>query len=1086
LPRIRQTGSVQERIQQARDTRATELYLDFCNLTAVPDEVRDLTEIQRLDLRGNDVRELPKWLSELSRLTELDLSSNGLSEVPRQIERLPRLSSLHLSGNRLSELPDWISGLECLSELNVEENPLTVMPQWLRSASHLTELMVGGSSQAELPSWFGELAWLQELLIYGSGLTTLPDWFRELRGLRVIGLTRHDLNSLPEWLTELNEIQSLYLGYNKFTHIPQCITELPKLRNLFLHDNRIECLPSRPGVLLNLSKLTLSDNLLTELPEWLRGLKQLKTLMLDGFRGSLPLWLGELTTLTYLAVGSHGMTALPSWVRNLTMLETLRMDGSSFTEVPEFVVDLPCLEDVEVYRSPIQNPPLEVCSEGTPALLEYLRDVRDTGEPQWQSRMIVVGEAAVGKTSVTRALCGLSYDPEEPQTHGVHLDPLDLSGALPSVQARLNVWDFGGQLEYRATQRFYLSGRSLFLLVWNRRRGWRAGGQVEAWLDAISNAAPEAPIIVVATHSRDSVADLDTADIRRRFPQVAGFLEVDCADGLGIEALRAAIVEHARKLPLMGVRWPASWCRAAEALEREPGRSITRRRATTILDAEGVTSPGAQVALLRALHDRGQILHFPSDPLLREHVILQPSWVDSMMTRILDSRHLAAQGGVLTRLHRAELWHDIDDPGLIEMLTALMERFDLAYRLDAPDHEDVALVVERLPAGAPPDLDRIWASALDTPDATELHISYKLPSRQAGVPSWFIAREHRFTTGTAWSGGVLLQHRGGVAPATALLTDDGLAQPTVRLAVRGPEPHTFLSILNEGFSGILTERYPGMHVRCMVPCPCGGDPEAGNAAGRCNYEFEYSMVQRMLSRGKTLQCNESGEQVSPAELLLGLRTVPLQESLHEIKETLADLVKTTGRVERNQLLVLDSVRDLLRRRGEQPDRCPGIFTITKSGKLHYELRLYCEQPDQPHALPDDAGVYQLTALPVWLSRYAPYLKVVLTGLKLALPLIAPGFGTVASTALPDRLDSGIELTCKLLEDLPERLELDAEAIKASSETGRRRAPDFEELRKALLALDPDFGGLRERELPESRDIVYLCEHHRAALRYPAQ
>ena len=1057
-----------------------------CSLTAVPDEIRDLTAIKILRLDGNNIRELPDWLPELANLSYLNLSSNGLSEVPAQVERLPHLSSLSLAGNEIRGIPDWLGDFEKLSTLAIDGNPIPELPQWLRGATHLSTLLVGGPDGGELPAWLGEMTWLTSVHLQKSGLTKLPDWVRNLRSLTELGVTQNQLRDLPEWLLELDQLNSFFLGHNEFARIPQCVIELPRLFKLYMHNNKIDQLPEKSDGLRRLRALTLSAHSLAVPPDWLSELDQLESLILDGFREGLPFSLGNLKRLTYLAIDSCGLATLPAWISRLTKLKTLQANMNVLTELPEFLVDLPCLEELGVRGNPIRNPPPEVCSSDTADLLEYLRAVRDTGEAQWQSRMIVVGEAAVGKTSVTKALCGLSYDPDEPKTHGVHLDPLDLSAELQSPQARLNVWDFGGQLEYRATQRFYLSDRSLFVLVWNSRRGWRAGGQVEAWLDAIRNAAPEAPVIIVATHCRDSVADLDAGDIKRRFPQVAACLEVDCEDGLGLDQLRAAIAEHARTLPLMGVRWPASWCRAAEALEAEPGRSITRRRAESLLDAAGVTTSGEHTALLRALHDRGQILHFANDPLLREHVILQPSWVDSMMTRILDSQHLTDRGGVLSRRHRDELWHDIDDPGLIEMLTALMERFDLAYRLDDPSHEDVALVVERLPAGAPPDLDRAWASALDAADAQELHISYQLASRQAGIPSWFIAREHRFTTNTAWSGGVLLEHHGAVVPAMALLTDDGLAQPTVRLAVRASEPHTFLSILNEGFTGILKERYPGMPVRCMVPCPCGGDPEAEAAQGTCTYEFEYEMAQRMLRRRKMLQCNGSGEQVDPAALLLGLRTVPLRQSLDEIQQTLTDLVKTTGRVERNQLLVLDSVRDLLQRRGEQPDHCPGIFTFTKSGKLHYELQLYCEQPDQPHPLPDGAGVYRLAALPGWMHRYAPYLRTVLTGLKLALPLVTPGLGAVAGATLPAQARSGIELTCKLLDHLPDNLEVDAEGMKPSRGAGGTQNPDFRELRKALLALDPEFGGLRERELPESRGIVYLCTQHRAALRYPAR
>ena len=84
----------------------------------------------------------------------------------------------------------------------------------------------------------------------------------------------------------------------------------------------------------------------------------------------------------------------------------------------------------------------------------------------------------------------------------------------------LDVWDFGGQLEYRATQRFYLTDRSLFLLVWNSRAR-AADGKVTAWLDAITARAPGAPILLVATHGdEDSPATLPH-DLPGRYPGIA-------------------------------------------------------------------------------------------------------------------------------------------------------------------------------------------------------------------------------------------------------------------------------------------------------------------------------------------------------------------------------------------------------------------------------------------------------------------------------------------------------------------------------------------------------------------------------------
>ena len=931
--------------------------------------------------------------------------------------------------------------------------------KWAAEVSGAKILDLKSLSLERVPDSAASLTDLDELYLDDNLITSLPRWLSLMTRLTVLRIGLNKLSSLPEWLGNLTRLRVLDVSRNQLTSLPESLGRLTGLHQLSLDGNQLTALPDVLGNLVNLTSLRLENNSLATLPASIGRLKGLQSLPLyNNQLMSLPETLGNLDVLTELNLTTNPMTELPSSIGNLKKLSSLYYD-----------------------KHIVRSPPQEIQVGGLKAVLAFLRARQEGAVDQWTSKMLVVGEAAVGKTSVTKALCELTYDPHEPQTHGVHVDPLALAHPeIPETTMTLNVWDFGGQLEYRATQRFYLTDRSLFLLVWSSRRGWRAGGHVEAWLQAITNAAPESPILIVATHCNTSVADLDETDLCRRFPRIRGILRVDCSDGTGIGELRGQVTRLAADLPLMGSPWPTAWVRAAETLRTEPRRYVSARWTETTLESAGVVDEEARETLIAALHDRGELLHYPHDPELRDMVVLQPTWIDSMITKVLDSQEVADRGGLLGRAHRGALWQDLADPGLDEMLTALMERFDLAYRTDAADHEDVALVVERLPAGRPAKLPEEWTAALDTPGVNQLRVTYRLSSRQAGVPSWFIAREHRFTTGVAWARGVLLRHHGAATDAWALLEDDDREQPTIRLTVRSREPHTFYSILNEGFAGILTERYPGLAVQRLIPCICAQPP-----APPCPHEFDYAAALRALERGRGLQCNESLDAVDPRALLLGLRPAPLEARLDQLEEKVDKVVGSTSRIERSQLLVLDTVRDLMRHRGEQGTHCPSIFTVTKTGVFSYELRLYCEQPDGPHELPDGAGVYRLRHLPAWLRNYAPYLRILLTGLKIAMPLVGPVVTGLAGRVLPEPDAARLELSCQLLDDISDQARPDLRVLPDASQ-GRRSSADFAQLRAALLSIAPDWGGLRERELPENRGIVYLCYHHREALRYPAQ
>jgi Leucine-rich repeat (LRR) protein len=924
-------------------------------------------------------------------------------------------------------------------------------------------------------------------------LEEVPGEVAELGALQFLDLSGNHLTEVPPAVAGMTRLTGIDLNRNRLTGVPGWLGDLGGLVHLNLAGNRLTDLPAEAGRLSALVLLDLSYNKLTELPACIRGLNRLVELAVRGNAlGELPDWICTLSGLTRLDAAHNRLARLPRALGDLGKLTALYLSHNELTELPPRLGELHGLVALEVTDNPgLMNPPPEIVAEGFSAVLDYLRALGRGAVPQWTSKMLVVGESAAGKTSVSNLLCGKPYDPAEPKTHGVHIDPLRLPHPdVPDTTMELVVWDFGGQLEYRATQRFFLSDRSLFLLVWNGRLGWRtAENRITAWLSAIASAAPTAPVVIVATHADDAVDDIDLVGVRRAFPNVVDSFPVDCKNGSGIGELRAAVTRQAADLPLMGQPWPVAWQDAALALAGTPGTHTTLSRVNQVLASAGVRDADEQTTLLAALHDRGQVLHFARVPRLSETVVLTPSWIDAMITKVLDSDDVAARGGLLGRAHRDELWPDLTEVRLAEFLTEMMEPFDLAYRLEAPGSDDVALVVERLPTSEPAAYPPEWDRIMESPGAVELRLTYKLASSQAGIPSWFIAREHRYTTHTAWARGVLLRHHNAPTDAWGLLVDDGAAQPTLRLTVRGTAPYAFYSLLDEAFTGIVRERYPGLALTRLVPCPCAAPDST------CPTEFDHTNVVSALSSGNLIQCQASFTMVDPAQLVIGLRSRPAGAlALRRIEDKVDRLTRGAARAEEAQLLVLDGIRDLMHHRAEQGAHCPSIFTVTplvprKFRRLRrimspiprYELRLYCEQPDAPHPLPDGAGTYVINGIPKWLAEYGPYLRVLLTALRHGLPVVGAILGDVLDIGSPEEIKARLEISCKVIEDLAVPEGLPTGLVNQGPST----PADFVRLRKELVRLDPEFGGLRERQLPENHGTVYLCPVHRKALHYPA-
>ena len=100
---------------------------------------------------------------------------------------------------------------------------------------------------------------------------------------------------------------------------------------------------------------------------------------------------------------------------------------------------------------------------------------------------------------------------------------------------------------YYNTHQFFLTSRSIYLLVWNVRLGAQHSG-LDFWLNSIQCHAPNCPIFIIGTHI-DEVNKYEIAadKLKSKYSQIVGFHFVSSFDGTGIEGLTKAIIEMALK-----------------------------------------------------------------------------------------------------------------------------------------------------------------------------------------------------------------------------------------------------------------------------------------------------------------------------------------------------------------------------------------------------------------------------------------------------------------------------------------------------------------------------------------------------------
>jgi internalin A len=86
------------------------------------------------------------------------------------------------------------------------------------------------------------------------------------------------------------------------------------------------------------------------------------------------------------------------------------------------------------------------------------------------------------------------YDPQQPQTDGLEIIPWEID--VDKQNIKLNLWDFGGQVIYHATHQFFLTQRSLYLLIVDCSNN-DDQNKLQYWLKLIDSFGGGAPIIIV-------------------------------------------------------------------------------------------------------------------------------------------------------------------------------------------------------------------------------------------------------------------------------------------------------------------------------------------------------------------------------------------------------------------------------------------------------------------------------------------------------------------------------------------------------------------------------------------------------------
>ncbi|XP_021563579.1 E3 ubiquitin-protein ligase LRSAM1 [Carlito syrichta] len=98
-------------------------------LTALPDDIGQLTALQVFNVERNQLTHLPRSIGSLAQLQTLTVKDNKLKELPDAMGELRSLRTLDISGNEIQRLPQMLAHVRTLETLNLDASAMVYPPR---------------------------------------------------------------------------------------------------------------------------------------------------------------------------------------------------------------------------------------------------------------------------------------------------------------------------------------------------------------------------------------------------------------------------------------------------------------------------------------------------------------------------------------------------------------------------------------------------------------------------------------------------------------------------------------------------------------------------------------------------------------------------------------------------------------------------------------------------------------------------------------------------------------------------------------------------------------------------------------------
>lgn len=768
----------------------------------------------------------------------LDLGYCGLRDLEKEVPELFQLTHLEILYlcNRYADFQKqkWID-----SSNKGKGNHIVNIPITVKKLINLHTLYIGGNSWDK--KWnFNHVSEIQ----------TLPN----LKSLYLAYSNIQDGNFLQNCF----QLERLEFRFNKVSNI-KFLKNLTNLHTLDLSGNQITNI-KHLCELQNLHALDLSGNQILDY-SILEKFKNLHTLYLSGNQISNIYFLENLSKIHTLDISYNQISDIFFLKKNAATGLTVRLDISNnyINDLSPIIAlikrGLPVKWDwmkdgICLENNPLTVPPVEIVKQGNKAILRYFEELERTGiDRLYEAKVLLVGEGNVGKTTLRKKLENTEAEmpPAFERTPGIDISRIPFQHTEKN-NFFLNVWDFGGQDIYYNTHHFFLTKRSLYVLVTNTRS---QEDNFDYWIPNIRLFGGKSPILVVKNKWQDAVkgSSIDRKISITRFRQNDTFnipeniIDVNLYTKENLQKLNQTILHHATQLPLVGSEVPKSWVKVRNTLKKYAVKEahISFSDFTNICREVGIEEMEKISDLARFFHDLGIVLWYENITALKNKVILQPEWITDAVYLIINDENIQRQKGHFSYEYAKRLLIGRKYRDMCSELLEMMKEFRLCYEKRSLKKNYI------IPSLLSPEPPKIQWNKKDN-----IQLQYEYSFMPKGIVNQLSAELHTYIQSDRqiWGQGVILTDKNGLFKAKI---EEDWFNRTIDIRTSGADARAILRRITDTIENDIHQYFPGVDFRKLVPCFCSACQKSEKPEF-----YAYDILLKVLQRSPTFFCNIGG------------------------------------------------------------------------------------------------------------------------------------------------------------------------------------------------------------------------------------